>query len=465
MLAALLLCLPGTLAAAAPAQEQAPLRLAQDQVAVWNGGSISMDRFDRFLGANAHYQQTGIEALTHILQIKLVQLESEARGLVADPQAVEARIEEAIAQIEAAGKSLDVLLSARQMGMAEFRKLIGDSLLHEQLVRTDMELGAEEVVSPAMLQQWTDTRIAELLKLSMTAPPGMALDAPPYRVSEQELGAIIRQTMGNEDLVGRVEQLVLMEALPQWASEHKLPLTDDILYQEIEWRRKRVEENPAYGGMTYEGILKTKNSTVEAVLKSEELRVAGYLRLLTEVRFPDSWFDAMDADARLALKNEYGASRHIGWLLLRSHEEKKDDLDLTFDEADAELRKLLERMESAEDFMDLAADYSEDEHSRRRKGMVGWVHLEEEGVAPALSQAAFDAPGKGIFGPLKIVDDNPFAPLSGMALLLVTDVRESPTEPEFRSLVRRGQHMRLRQEFLKEINLHQRWQRRFPDVY
>lgn len=458
--------LPAPAALAAPAaQEQPQLRLAHDQVAVWNGGSISVERFDRFLGANARYQQTGAEALTHILQLQLVQTEADARGLKPDPQAVEARLAEAKAQVEAAGKSLEVLLAARQMGMKEFRALLADSLLHEQLVRMDYGLAADTAVSPEQLQQWSQERIDALLAKSKEAPTGMVLDAPPYRVSEQDLGAILRQTMGNEDLVDRVEQLVLMEALPKWASKNGKPLTDDLLYQEIEWRRKRVEENPAYAGATYEGLLQVKNSSIELVLQSDELRVVGYLRLFAEERLPDSWFASLSAAERDDLEQQYGASRRIGWLLLRAHEQKGDALDLTFEEATEELNRLRKQMTSADDFRRLASEYSEDEVTRRRAGMLGWVHQVEKGVAPALSAAAFDAPGTGIFGPVQVVDPNPFASISGMALVLIEDIRDTPPEEEFRALVRRGHHNALRATFLEELNLHARWQRRFPEAY
>lgn len=474
MLAVLTLCLPSALpllapmamAAAAPAaQDQPQLRLAHDQVAVWNGGSVSVERFDRFLGANARYQETGADALTHILQLQLVQTEAESRGLKADPMLVEARLQDAKDQVEAAGKKLSVLLAARQMGMTEFRALLADSLLHEELVRRDYKIAPETAVTPEQLEQWSQERIAVLLEQAKNAPAGMVLDVPPYRVSEQDLGAILRQTMGNEDLVDRVEQLVLMEALPKWASKAGKPLTDDILYREIEWRRKRVEENPAYAGATYEGLLQVKNSSIELVLQSDELRVVGYMRMLAEERFPDSWFDTMSQKERDDLEQQYGATRHIGWILLRAHEQKADALDLTFEEAAEELTSLRGQMKSADDFRRLASEYSEDEVTRRRAGMLGWVHMVEKGVAPALCNAAFEAPGTGIFGPVKIVDPNPFASVSGMALVLIDDIREAPTEAEFRALVRRGMHNGLRSTFLEELNLHTRWQRRFPEAY
>jgi len=463
MLAALLLLFP--IAVAPSAQQQAPLRLQQDQVAVWNGGSITQDRFDRFLGANAHFQETGREALTHILQIQVVQTEADARGLKVPASEVDARVANAKEQIELAGKDLDVMLQARQMGMQEFRSLMRDSLLHEMLVRADRGIAITTPLTPQELQAWTDERIASLLVLSVDAPVGMMLDAPPFRVSEQEVGAIIRQTKGNEDLVDRLEQLVLMEALPQWAAANKLPLTDDILYREIEWRRVRVDENPAYGGSTYENLLKSRQSSVEAVFKSEELRVAGYLRLLAANRYPDAWFENLTEKQRAVFDNEFGASRHVGWILMRAHEEKQDPLDLTFDEAGEELLKLRKRIQSFDDFRSMAKDYSEDGKTSSRNGMLGWIHRNEEGVISQICDAAFAAAGKGIYGPVQVVDPNPFAPVSGMALILVDGIREAPSEEDFRALVRRGQHRQLRDFFLQEINYNGRWKHRFDAAH
>ena len=446
MLASALLSLCCTLFTA----QQEP---ASEILATFDGGQIEAGRFDRHLGADARYQQSGAEALVHILRLQIVSIEAANLGLIASAEQIDARIAEAKVEIEAAGLSIEGLLSSRGIEMREFRKLIGDSILHEMLVRNSLNLSMFEAVTPAQLEAWSDDKLNQLLELSKQAPPGMALDAPPFRVSEQKLGEVMRRTMSNAELQDRLEQMVLTVALPSWAATNKLALTDDILNDEVEWRRMRVEENPAYGGATYEGLLETKGMTVISVLESDELRVAGYLRLLSEQVMPDSFFENLPEDLAKRYENEHGASRNVGWVLLRATDEKASELDLDFGEAKTELIALRDRIKTQDDFHDLAFKYSEDDRTRRRGGMLGWIHRHEKGVPEALAAAAFSIEGTGVYGPIKIVDENPFQPTSGMALILVKEMRPRPSDKDFRNAVRRGTHRDLRTSFLERINL------------
>jgi len=431
-----------------PQQDVAPKVLA-----TFDGGQIEADRFDRHLGADARHQQSGAEALVHILRLQIVSIEAANLDLVAADEKIDERIAIAVEQIEAKGMSLEKLLASRELGMREFRELIGDSILHEQLVRHDLNLSIFAEVSPQQLEEWSNNKLNELLELSKEAPPGMALDAPPFRVSEQELGRVMRRTMSIEELQDRLEQMVLTVALPKWAADNKAILSDDILNDEIEWRRKRVNENPAYGGASYEGLLEAKGMTIESVRQSDELRVAGYLRLLSERVMPDSFFDDLSEELTQRYDNEHGETRNVGWILLRAADEKESPLDLDFDEAKEELLALRDRIKTTKDFSDLAYDYSEDERTRRRGGMLGWIHHYEKGVTATLATAAFSKEGTGIYGPIKIVDNNPLQPLSGMALILVKDIRPRPSKDAFQDAVRRGTHRDLRQSFLSSIAL------------
>ena len=427
--------------------------VASQVLATFDGGQIEAERFDRHLGADARHQQSGAEALVHILRLQIVSIEAANLGLVATDEEIDERIAIATEQIEAAGMSLENLLAGKELEMSDLRELIGSSILHEQLVRHDLSLSIFAEVSSQQLEEWSNNKLNELLELSKQAPPGMALDAPPFRVSEQELGRVMRRTMSKEELQDRLEQMVLTVALPKWAADNKMVLSDDILNDEIEWRRKRVNENPAYGGATYEGLLEAKGMTVESVRQSDELRVAGYLRLLSEQVMPDSFFENLSEELTQRYDNEHGETRNVGWILLRADDEKESPLDLNFDEAKEEILALRDRIKTTEDFNDLAYDYSEDDRTRRRGGMLGWIHHYEKGVTPALAKAAFSMEGTGIYGPIKIVDENPFQPLSGMALILVKDILPRPSEEEFQDAIRRGTHRDLRQSFLEGITL------------
>ena len=75
-----LLAAPLLLTAALPAQVGTD-PLPEGVVAAWDGGQLEVEAFERFLGAYAHYQGIGREALTHLLQVRLVEVEAERAGL------------------------------------------------------------------------------------------------------------------------------------------------------------------------------------------------------------------------------------------------------------------------------------------------------------------------------------------------------------------------------------------------
>ena len=349
-------------------------------IASWGDEQINAEQFNRYLGADAHYQQTGIEALSHILRLQLVTIEAKNQKIEIGNEEVQRRIAEARKQIEAAGMSLDLILKERNIGLEEFEKLIEDSILHEKLVRKSLKLEQGTPLTSEQLANWSDQKLNSLLEMAKQAPPGMALDAPPFRVTEAELGEVVRRTMSKAELQERIEQLVLSKALPKWASENRIVLTDDILNQEIQWRRERVKNNPAYGGATYEGLLKAKGSSLKSVLESEELRIAGYVRLLSKELMPDSFFNDLNYEQKQKYEALYGESRQVGWILIRASNEPETELDLDFEGAEEELLTLRKLIKDENDFYQVAKDYSEDELSRRRGGMLGWIHRNEKGI-------------------------------------------------------------------------------------
>lgn len=422
-------------------------------IASWGDEQINAEQFNRYLGADAHYQQTGIEALSHILRLQLVTIEAKNQKIEIGNEEVQRRIAEARKQIETAGMSLDLILKERNIGLEEFEKLIEDSILHEKLVRKSLKLEQGTPLTSEQLANWSDQKLNSLLEMAKQAPPGMALDAPPFRVTEAELGEVVRRTMSKAELQERIEQLVLSKALPKWASDNRIVLTDDILNQEIQWRRERVKNNPAYGGATYEGLLKAKGSSLKSVLESEELRIAGYVRLLSKELMPDSFFNDLNYEQKQKYEALYGESRQVGWILIRASDEPETELDLDFEGAEKELLTLRKLIKDENDFYQVAKDYSEDELSRRRGGMLGWIHRNEKGIQKDLCDAVFNTTQTGIYGPIKIEKENAFDLVSGMALIMVKDIKEVASKHIFYEKIRRGSHNDIRKNFLKEIGL------------
>ena len=433
--------------ASVPAQDPTPATLPEGVVAQWEGGQLTEKNFREFLGRTFKNKQLGNDALRHLLQIQLVELEADRRSLTVPPELLAERIDEARNAAEAEGYDLEQLVESRGLSMKRFEKLLGDSVLHEMMARQDLGLKRGQAVSAEQLQQWTDERLADLMKRAAIAPEGFAIHASPYIVTTIELGKVISDILGPLRKQEYLEQLVLEAYMPQWAKQRDLLLTDDVLEAEIDWRRRRVSENPAYGGATYEGLLQTQGATLESVRQGSELRLAGLLRLYSRTVYDEAWFAALDDEARTRLENEYGTKRRVSWMMIRAVEEKRTEIDLDYPAAAKELDIYAARAQNDTQFAQLAERYSEHEESRKRSGELGWISRSGSGgaVDPALAENAFRAPVGVPFGPFRVS--------GGMALTWVHEERQPTSEEAFRDEVRRGRHIELRQRVLEEIEL------------
>lgn len=435
-----------------PAAEAAPAPppLAQGTALAWRGGAATEQEFNAWLVRFLGLADPEVDAaLRHLLQIQLVETEASARGWTASAAEVDARLAQAQEALTAAGLELERELRSRGMTLAEFRKLLGDSLLHERLARADLGLEPDAAVNAQQLQAWSAARSDAILAANRPAGD-LALDSGPYRAAWREVGATLVRTISARRLRDFAGQYALEQALPIWGESAGLALTDEVLLAELEWRRQRVAENPNYHGATYEGLLAARGSSVEAVLAGSEIRVAGWLRLYSRHLWPDAWFEALDADARAALDLEFGATREVSWLLLHAKPVKDDpELDLTPAEAAEELQRYREQMRGPEDFGRLAEKFSEHDASRRRRGLYGSIHRHEPGADPLLCAAAFELPIGEISAPQPVS--------GGMALILVHGERRAPTEPELREAARRARHDEAREQFVAGLQLRTIW--------
>jgi len=443
----MLACLLALMGAVFAPQSEA---LPQGVAVTWNGRSVTDAEFGGWISSSLGRGHEAVqEALRHLLQIRLVESEAAARGFSASSAAVDARFEEARLALENAGMKLKQELAARGMSESEFRKLLGDSLLHEQLVRADLELAADAPVSAAQLQEWSDQRIATLLVSPKPASPEFVIDAGVQRITRAELGEVLLRTTPAERLRELGGQRALEEALPAWGKELGIALADSILLQEVEWRRQRVAENPNYQGATYEGLLSARGISLDDVLSGAELRVTGWLRLYSAEVWSDAWFDALPEAERREIEDELGAVREVSWLMLHASDDKVSELDLNLAEAAEELKTWAAQVSTAADFGELAGKYSEHEPTRRRKGELGLMHRIEPGMDPLLVGESFEAPVGTLHGPITVQ--------GGLALIWVHAEHPAPEPAALRAAYRRARHDEAQARFLDGIGLRTRW--------
>ncbi len=437
LLAPLLLGLCPQAAPTSPAPDEDPV------LATWEGGELRASVFDRWLGRVTRRQAAGVEGIEHLLQIQLVDREAESRGLRIPDAAVAERLERVRVEARSNGFDLEQVLRSRGLDLEEFTALLRSSLRHEALARQDLEIPEGQPVSAEDQRRWSRERLAELMQEAESPPPGLAFEHGPYRITEEELGRLLRSMLPPGRLLARVEDRVLEELVPERARALGLTWDDRVAAAELAWRDR---ETRARMGMSYEQLLALQQARIEDVIQGEQFRTACLLRQLAALRWDDTWFDALSPEERRDLEERYGESRQVLWILLRSVDEKTDPLDLSHEEAAEELRRWKEEAVSTEAFAELAARYSEDERSRRARGSLGWIHRRGEDQDPALAAAAFALEEGATSDPVRVRE--------GMALIHVAALRRPASEEEFREEVRRARHRELRRLLLEEAGFH-----------
>ncbi|MBC8403708.1 MAG: hypothetical protein H8E15_00655, partial [Planctomycetes bacterium] len=109
---------------ALPAQQPDVAQLPEGVVATWDGGKIETVQFERFLGRTNKNKELGMEALRHVVQIQLVELEAERRGLKVPPDLIQNRFDKVEKAAEAACYVLSALLRHCIFDNQSFRKFV-----------------------------------------------------------------------------------------------------------------------------------------------------------------------------------------------------------------------------------------------------------------------------------------------------------------------------------------------------
>ena len=194
------------------------------------GGQLTEKNFAEFLGRTFKNKELGNDALRHLLQIQLVELEADRRSPDGSRRSCSRSDSRKPGRPpKRKATSSRSWLVSRGLTMKRFKKLLGDSVLHEMMARQDLSLKRGQAVSSEQLQQWTDERLNALMERAKIAPEAFVIHASPYIVTTLELGEVIADILGPKRKQEYLEQLVLEAYMPAWAKANQVILTDDVL--------------------------------------------------------------------------------------------------------------------------------------------------------------------------------------------------------------------------------------------
>jgi parvulin-like peptidyl-prolyl isomerase len=291
----------------------------------------------------------------------------------------------------------------------------------EKIVRADRKLADGQPVEPDLLQDWLTRRRSEIgvVLLAPDLPAGAVARVGQMLIGEADFGEELLRSHSREEVERHLNRLIGLTLVRQVLAREKLEVTDEDVEREIGRRRARYAADPTLGGLSYDKTLLLKGTTVEEERKNPEFRANIGLILLVEREHPG---DRLREEFEKR-RERYGPTARASHILIQATDQKGQMGKRSWDEAEAELKKVQRELDDGADFGNVARKKSED-RSRFKNGDVGWFRRLGK-YDPEFADAAFALKPGQRSGPVKT--------RYGFHLILLTDLRPAPGFEEARS--------------------------------
>ena len=442
----------GTRASAAVQGDAVPERageLGTTIAAFGRDTELSFDELDELLIWRYAMAEQGRSALRELIELRTLGALARERGIEVSPAQLQRKWDELERELRAGGAadSLDDYLIENRVDKATFRDYLSLAIVHERLTREALHLAEDAPVTGEQQSMWLEGVINERGYTEEAVPfaAGVVAQTGDVTITRDELEAQIRQTLSDDVLSEACFQLLLQKRVLKRMPDLSTEAIEGAVDAEIARRRAEAESNPEYKGISYEQLLSAQGLSLEAVRRDPAIRVAALSTFwLHRTHSPQDLRDAYEAD-RAFYEGLFGEGVEVQALVLKAARFKNELNPRTFEEADAELIELRERITTSEDFTRLAQKHSEDMVTRETGGRLGVVTRAAPRVPSPIRDAVFarldtvreDVQGQ-LVGPVRIQ--------GASALLCLGRRRRAPAWEEMREFVKRE----LRRRFLDE---------------
>lgn len=378
-----------------PVQEPEAPRLGVELAAVAGEVQVTFEQLDEVLVWRHGRSEDGVEALRSLLDLTVLDALAEEAGLRVTDRELAARWGELEREVKQGGHASDLseYLAQNEIAPETFREHLRLSILHEALARRGLGLGPDAPLSGEQQSAWLERVHAER-KVEQEPHPwtgGVVARTGGLVITRAALAEHLRTLVPREELA-EIAHLLALEA----AMRARMPdLAEAGLEAEVEAelgrRAERVAQDPRYKGIPYERLLEAQGLSLEALRRDPGIRVHALSHL---------WFARTHSDASLreayAAERELFDARHgeaidVYTLMLRGARFKNQLNPRTYDEADAELRRLAAEVEGLDAFRRLAGEVSEEPQTRQQGGLLGRVTAGMAAVPEPLREAVFAA--------------------------------------------------------------------------
>ena len=316
----------------------------------------------------------GRAACTQLVKSELVRRAAKKVGVWPSPETVQQRWSELKAQLKAAGRDLEKEPSFVNTGEQVLLDYLAIDLAHEQIVRRELTLGADEEVSPAMLELWIkEAREREkIVDDPDQLPLGTAAKIGEDGIPLIALGMLLLRSSDRDELDKFVRQVVALDGIEQAARENGVEATPEDLQRELELRRTMADKDPRYGGLTFEQLLRAQGLTPEWLAQSRVFRAQTLQKKLIAKLHPRQQLLARLSSDREQELMRFGPRRNLAILFVRALDEPNAIVTKDFKKAEEQLVAAKKRIET-EPFANVARIESEDPGTKMRGGDCGWI--------------------------------------------------------------------------------------------
>lgn len=392
----------------------------------------------------------GRDILKLLLNSRVLEELGQARGLAVGAKEVDALFRRLDLQARASGSPQGLLgeLAQKQLTLEEFREYLRLSILQERLAREALGIPEDRPVSGDQQEVWLQQQMIER-GLDWPPPPwpnGIVARCGDVVVRERELGRELRKRLPGDEVRESAWHVLLLRGIEQRMPDLSAEARGRALDAEMDRRRAKVGA-AGVQGVSFEEIVGSRGTTIAALRADPSVQIAALSWLWVDRTSGPEGLRATYEAERALFEGLYGRAVRAHLHFLKAAKYENELTPRTFEDAEAQLRRLGAKLGGVEDFVAWTQEHSEDPTSRDNGGDLGWVTRKDARVPSAVPEAIFGfldgggtiPPGGRALPPVRLE--------SGSALLWVSDVRESPAWEEMSAHV----HEELRRRFLRDV--------------
>ncbi len=421
-------------------------------VGTLDGRPLEAGRFAEFVLSEQGRSASGADALDHLVQAHLVDLEVARRGIVVTESDVDERIDALDARLraESNGKlSIADELKSREMDRDTFRMLMRKAIACERMMGADYGLRSGSEIPREKQSLWFQELKARSAVRVDGLATGIAAEVGDASISRTAWGLELFGALPKDDAARLFDEYIGIELLLAAAKKARLEVTPAHVAAEVQERSAKLAAKLKAAGMSTDGVdylstLRARGDDPDSVLASDRFRAEILLKELARQRFGSDGWKRYYADHRADFDRAFGRRVHLATIHLRADARSGGPAGRTLSDATATLDGLKQRAQAgdvpvAEAFASFARLRSEHE-SAPRGGDIGFLAAEEL-ERNGLPSSLLDEKVGAVVGPVPT--------MSGAHLLRVIEQRAASPFEEVVGEVELAARRQLLQELRK----------------